>query len=150
MIDPQNFRALLAHLGFEQDHSSVTTLWRKRLGQDGALALAVDFGKEEILYPEAQGLNVHQRQTCNFAAAENAVVFECVYRLLDKGYKPEHIELEPEWSLGHGGKSGRADILVRDQQGAALLIIECKTAGREFNKAWKDTLADGAQLFIYV
>ena len=150
MIDPQNFRALLAHLGFEQDHSSVTTLWRKRLGQDGALALAVDFGKEEIIYPEAQGLNVHQRQTCNFAAAENAVVFECVYRLLDKGYKPEHIELEPEWSLGHGGKSGRADILVRDQQGAALLIIECKTAGREFNKAWKDTLADGAQLFSYV
>ena len=150
MIDPQNFRALLAHLGFEQDHSSVTTLWRKRLGPDGALALAVDFGKEEILYPEAQGLNVHQRQTCNFAAAENAVVFECVYRLLDKGYKPEHIELEPEWSLGHGGKSGRADILVRDQQGAALLIIECKTAGREFNKAWKDTLADGAQLFSYV
>lgn len=150
MIDPQNFRALLAHLGFEQDHSSVTTLWRKRLGPDGTLALAVDFGKEEIIYPEAQGLNVHQRQTCNFAAAENAVVFECVYRLLDKGYKPEHIELEPEWSLGHGGKSGRADILVRDQQGAALLIIECKTAGREFNKAWKDTLADGAQLFSYV
>lgn len=150
MIDSQNFRTLLVHLGFEQDHSSVTTLWRKRLGQDGALALAVDFGKEEILYPEAQGLNVHQRQTCNFAAAENAVVFECVYRLLDKGYKPEHIELEPEWSLGHGGKSGRADILVRDQQGAALLIIECKTAGREFNKAWKDTLADGAQLFSYV
>lgn len=150
MIDPQNFRALLAHLGFEQDHSSVTTLWRKRLEPDGTLALAVDFGKEEIIYPEAQGLNVHQRQTCNFAAAENAVVFECVYRLLDKGYKPEHIELEPEWSLGHGGKSGRADILVRDQQGAALLIIECKTAGREFNKAWKDTLADGAQLFSYV
>lgn len=150
MIDPQNFRALLAHLGFEQDHSSVTTLWRKRLGPDGALTLAVDFGKEEIIYPEAQGLNVHQRQTCNFAAAENAVVFECIYRLLDKGYKPEHIELEPEWSLGHGGKSGRADILVRDQQGAALLIIECKTAGREFDKAWKDTLADGAQLFSYV
>lgn len=150
MIDSQNFRTLLVHLGFEQDHSSVTTLWRKRLGPDGTLALAVDFGKEEIIYPEAQGLNVHQRQTCNFAAAENAVVFECVYRLLDKGYKPEHIELEPEWSLGHGGKSGRADILVRDQQGAALLIIECKTAGREFNKAWKDTLADGAQLFSYV
>ncbi|WP_101102129.1 restriction endonuclease subunit S [Macromonas bipunctata] len=150
MIDSQNFRTLLVHLGFEQDHSSVTTLWRKRLGPDGALALAVDFGKEEIIYAEAQGLNVHQRQTCNFAAAENAVVFECVYRLLDKGYKPEHIELEPEWSLGHGSKSGRADILVRDQQGAALLIIECKTTGREFNKAWKDTLADGAQLFSYV
>ena len=78
------------------------------------------------------------------------MVLECVHRLLEKGYKPEHIELEPEWKLGHGGKSGRADILVRDQQGKALLIIECKTAGREFDKAWKDTLEDGAQLISYV
>ena len=148
MIDHTHFRALLTHLGFEQDHSSVTPLWCKRLGQEGELALAVDFGKEEILYPIE--LRVHQRQTCNFSAAENAVVFECVHRLLEKGYKPEHIELEPEWALGHGGKSGRADILVRDQQGTALLIIECKTAGREFDKAWKDTLADGAQLISYV
>ena len=148
MIDHHHFRLLLTQLGFEQDHSSVTPLWCKRLGPEGELTLAVDFGKEEILYPEA--IQVHQRQTCNFAAAENAVVFECIHRLLEKGYKPEHVELEPEWALGHGAKSGRADILIRDQQGVALLIIECKTAGREFDKAWKDTLADGAQLFSYV
>ena len=30
-----------------------------------------------------------------------------------------------------------------------LFIIECKTAGREFDKAKKDTLKDGAQLFSY-
>lgn len=148
MIDHHCFRALLTHLGFDQDHSSVTPLWCKRLGPAGELTLAVDFGRQEILYPEA--IRVHQRQTCNFAAAENAVVFECVHRLLEKGYRPEHIELEPEWALGHGGKSGRADILIRDQQGVALLIIECKTAGREFDKAWKDTLGDGAQLISYV
>lgn len=149
MIDPSNFRALLAHLGFVSDQTAVSDVWRKSFGQAGT-ELVVDVTKQQIHYPEAQGFNVHQRQTCNFAAAENAVVFECVHRLLDKGYQPQHIELEPEWSLGHGGKSGRADILVRDQQGVALLIIECKTAGREFDKAWKDTLEDGAQLFSYV
>lgn len=150
MIDHQKFRALLTHLGFAQDHSSISNLWRKCLGPEGAWELQVDFDKETIIYPEAHGFKVHQRQTCNFTAAENAVVLECVHRLLEKGYKPAHIELEPEWSLGHGGKSGRADILVRNQQGVALLIIECKTAGREFDKAWKDTLADGAQLISYV
>lgn len=30
-----------------------------------------------------------------------------------------------------------------------LFIIECKTAGREYQKAYKDTLNDGAQLFSY-
>lgn len=149
MIDTQNFRLLLTHLGFQQDHNSVTPLWRYHFSAHN-FELGVDFGKEEIIYPESHGFKVHQRQTCNFSAAENTVVLECVYRLLSKGYQPEHIELEPEWSLGHGGKSGRADILVRNQQGAALLIIECKTAGREFDKAWKDTLADGAQLISYV
>lgn len=150
MIDHQNFRALLTHLGFAKDHNSICNLWRKRLGPEGAWEVLVDFDKEQISYPENCGFKVHQRQTCNFSAAENAVVLECVHRLMVKGYKPEHIELEPEWSLGHGGKSGRADILVRNQRGVALLIIECKTAGREFDKAWKDTLADGAQLFSYV
>ena len=44
----------------------------------------------------------------------------------------------------------RADILVKNQQNIPLLIIECKTFGKEFDKAWKDTLADGAQLFSYI
>lgn len=116
----------------------------------GTAAIGVDFDKELISYPESQGLKVNSRQTCNFSANENFVVLECVHRLLEKGYKPEHIELEPKWKLGHGQKSGRADILVRNQQGAVLLIIECKTAGREFDKAWKDTEADGGQLFSYI
>ena len=31
-----------------------------------------------------------------------------------------------------------------------MLIIECKTAGREFEDAWKKTLINGGQLFSYV
>lgn len=149
MVNIHNFRILLRHLGFEQDTQAVSDIWRKTLTQDN-IDLSVDFTQQAISYPEKNGLKVHQRQTCNFSASENIVVFECVHRLLAKGYKAEHIELEPKWKLGHAGKSGRADILVRDQQGSALLIIECKTAGREFDKAWKDTLQDGAQLISYV
>lgn len=70
-------------------------------------------------------------------------------RLLEKGYKPEHIELEPKWKLGHGASGGRADIFVRDNTGKPLLIIECKNAGAEFNKHWKRTVEDGDQLFGY-
>lgn len=70
-------------------------------------------------------------------------------RLLEKGYKPEHIELEPRWNLGHGTKGGKADILIRDNEENNLLLIECKTAGNEFTKAWRNTFQDGAQLFSY-
>lgn len=67
-----------------------------------------------------------------------------------QGYKPEHIELEPKWQLGHGASGGRADILIKDNQNDTLLIIECKTSGNEFSKAWNRTLQDGGQLFSYV
>jgi len=77
------------------------------------------------------------------------VVFECVCRLLEKGYKPQHIELEPRWQVGHGASGGRADILIRDNDGKPLLIIECKTWGNEFDNAWKDTLNGKGQLFTY-
>ncbi len=149
MIDAHNLRALALHLGFSDDGKKVSDVLHKTYDDDGT-TIRIDFNKQNIEYPQAQGFKVNRADTCNFSSAENAVVLECVHRLLEKGYKPEHIELEPEWKLGHGGKSGRADILVRDQQGAALLIIECKTAGREFDKAWKDTLEDGAQLISYV
>lgn len=106
-------------------------------------------GTEELIYPENKGLKINERQTCRFNANENFVVFECVCRLLEKGYKPQHIELEPRWQVGHGASGGRADILIRDNDGKPLLIIECKTWGDEFNDAWKDTLNGKGQLFTY-
>jgi type I restriction enzyme M protein len=59
------------------------------------------------------------------------------------------LELEPKWKLGHGASGGRADILIKDNGDRPLLIIECKTAGAEFSKAWKKTIQDGDQLFSY-
>ena len=48
---------------------------------------------------------VNERQTCNFSDDENFVVLECVHLLLQKGYKPQHIEIEKRWTLGHLQKS---------------------------------------------
>ncbi len=142
MISQDNFVALLESLGFTKNKS----IYSKTIG---ATSLSVDVTKQTIHYPESDGLVVNERQTCNFSANENFVVFECVHRLLEKGYKPEHIELEPKWKLGRGASGGRADILVKDNFGKPLLIIECKTAGTEFKKAWNKTQQDGDQLFSY-
>lgn len=140
-----NLKDLLLFLNFTQ-HQNVFT----KKFSSGDHSLSIDFEKKQIIYPEAYGLKVNERQTCNFSSNENFVVLECVHRLLEKGYKPEHIELEPKWKLGHGASGGRADVLVKNHQNQPFLIIECKTFDREFNKAWKDTLEDGGQLFSYV
>ena len=144
-MNQDNLKDLLLFLNFTQ-HQNV---FIKKFSF-GDYILSIDFENKTINYPEDYGLKVNERQTCNFASNENFVVFECVHRLLEKGYKPEHIELEPKWKLGHGASGGRADIMVKNHQNQPFLIIECKTFDREFNKAWKDTLEDGGQLFSYV
>ena len=108
--------------------------------------MKVDFAHQRLLFPAA----IKGRDRNNgFDKPENFVVFECIDRLLSKGYRPEHIELEKEWHLGHDVKSGRADICVTDSNCNMLFIIECKTWGKEFDKAFNDTKHDGAQLFSY-
>ena len=142
MITKKNFKDVLKVLGFKADGD----IFQKSIGEAD---LKVNFDKQEMIYPEDKGLKVNERQTCNFSQDENFVVFECVHQLLEKGYKPEHLELEPRWRVGHGASGGRADILVKDQEDKALLIIECKTPGAEFERAWQKTQQDGDQLFSY-
>ncbi len=88
MISKDNLPDLLIALAFNKHGAT----YKKNIG---AATLEVNFTKGEITYPD--GLTVNQKQTCNLAANENFVVLECVHRLLEKGYKPEHIELEPTW-----------------------------------------------------
>jgi len=133
-------------LGFEKIGE---TLYRKAFENAGC-DLYVDISEKSLIYPlEVTGFIVNEKQTCSFNKPENFVVFECVHRLLCKGYKPGHIELEPRWKVGHGASGGRADILVKDNEGKAILIIECKTWGVEFENEWKNMLEDGGQLFSY-
>jgi type I restriction enzyme M protein len=142
MLTFDNLPILLTALGFTAQNRNFTKVI-------GGVLLEVRLDTQQIIYPEMQGLVINERQTCNFSATENIVVLECVHRLLEKGYQPQHIELEPKWQLGRGASGGRADILVKDNFGKPLLIIECKTAGSEFKRAWTKTLQDGDQLFSY-
>lgn len=152
MITKSNIRTLLDILGFSQEG----TVYTKRYEVAGA-TLKVDVASEHIFYKES-GITVGRETTSNFSEPENFVVLECVDRLLSKGYRAEHIELEPQWKLGHSSKSGYADIWIRtfgdgrmigtDEDKDSLLIIECKKTD-EFQGAWNDTLEDGAQLFSY-
>jgi type I restriction-modification system DNA methylase subunit/restriction endonuclease S subunit len=144
MIQQDNFKSLLKSLGFVES----SDIFSKKF-DTFQTELRVDFKNEKLIYPENDGFVVNEKQTCNFKQNENFVVFECVCRLLSQGYKPNHIELEPKWQVGHGTSGGRADILIKDNNGNALLIIECKTAGSEFTKAWNITQIIPTQLFSY-
>lgn len=143
MLKEENFRDTLKSLGFIESEKNIFI----KNYRDLACTMSVDFREKTLIFPnEIRG----RERNNNFSKPENFVVFECVDRLLSKGYRPEHIELEKEWTLGHTPKGGRADILVYEpDKDEVLLIIECKTAGTEFNKAWKDTQIDGGQLFSY-
>ena len=77
MITKENLTELLKALGFHKEGATHSKSF-------GAATLAVNISKEEIIYPEEQGIVVNERQTCNFSANENFVVFECVHRLLEK------------------------------------------------------------------
>lgn len=141
MITKNNFRDVLKHLGFTEKDD----IFSKEIKGN---ELRVDFANQKLIYPNE--LIVNENQTTNFSAPENFVVFECVHRLLEKDYHPRHIELEKRWKLGHSQKSGRADITIySDDKGTIFSIIECKTAGREYDKAKNQVNNDGGQLFSY-
>lgn len=144
MINKENLKDLLKTLNFEEKGK----VFSKHFPDTDAY-LKVDFAKSLLVYPTDKGFVVNGEFTCNFTSEENFVVFECVHRLFTKGYKPEHIELEPKWKVGHGASGGRADILVKDNSGKSLLIIECKTEGNEFKKEWNNTLQRGGQMLTY-
>lgn len=145
MIRKENFKQLIDYLGFSQIS---TNLYEKQYSNVDC-SIVVDFANEKINYPEDQGMKITHHTTCNFSDPENFVVFECINRLLTKGYRPEHIELEKGWTLGHDAKGGRADICVYAQDGKMLFIVECKTFEKEYDKELKNTLNDGGQIFSY-
>ncbi|MBI4648962.1 MAG: restriction endonuclease subunit S [Bacteroidia bacterium] len=151
MINKDNFKDLLLLLDFREEEiqgKMYTNIYSKDFPEINAY-LKVDLDAGELIYPEDKGLVVNTMTTCNFSQNENFVVFECIHNLFKQGYKPEHIELEPKWKLGHEAKSGRADILVKNFTNKPLLIIECKIP-EKFDKEWETMKQDGGQLFSYL
>ena len=140
-----DYKSLLNSLKFKPKENS-TALFFKEYQQADNYCIEVDFEKQTIHYGEK--IQSDNKATQNFSQSENFVVLECVNRLLDKGYKPENIILEKTWGAGHG-TSGRLDICVTRDDGSEYLLIECKTYGKEFDKAFARMKKDGGQLFTY-
>jgi len=163
MVNKEKIENLLFLLGFEQISKN---LFRKVYKQHNNYTIEVNLDKGEINYngietedekvkPQGKIL-IGEKTTSNLHQPENLVVLECVNRLLEKGYEPQHIHLEKKWKLGRTGKGGRADIVVYDREPDAdgflktLMIIECKTWGKEFEKEKRRLKENGGQLFSYL
>lgn len=113
--------------------------------KDGYI-VEIDFEKQTFHF--GGKIKVQGKEIQNITKPEDWVVLECVNRLLEKGYKPENISLEKVYPSGHG-TSGRLDICISDDDNQEYLLIECKTYGAEFNKAFIKLQKDGGQLFTY-
>lgn len=148
----ENTIELLELLNFEKDGN----LYTKRYSTGTELKVDIS-GNGYIAYREC-GITIGRETTCNLLEPESLVVLTCIDQLLFKEYRPEHLELEPAWKLGHSSKGGYADIWVRTFQDGnlelqtsekqSLCIIECKKWDK-YEDAWTDTIEDGAQLFSY-
>ncbi len=133
---------LLLSLGFKIESGKIDFY----TGNFNGNLISIDFESNKIIYP--LDIKIHRHTTTNLNNDENLVVLECVCRLLQKGYNSNDIELEKSWNLGHKGK-GFLDIIVKDNKGNSLFMIECKTWGTEFNKEKNKMFKDGGQLLGY-
>ena len=139
-----DYKGLVKKIGF-QPKNGVVGIYEKQYSQHN-YSIEIDFDKKQICYGNLIGADC--KTTQNFSQDENWVVLECVDRLLEKGYKPQNITLEKTWAAGHG-TSGRLDICVTRDDSSEYLLIECKTYGKEFEKAISKLNKDGGQLFTY-
>lgn len=123
MITQDNIKKLMSVLGFSTEDSKI---YSKTYEQAG-ITLSVNIPNEHFHYTEA-GITVGRKTTSNFSEPENFVVFECIDRLLTIGYKPEHIELEPAWKLGHTSSNSGEHGVVMESSGINMLMGNCLMA----------------------
>lgn len=136
------YKNFIIALGFTPKENALG-IFHKRYND---YSIEVDF--ENSVFNYGNKIIAESKTTQNFSQAENWVVFECIDRLLEKGYQPQNIVLEKTYPSGRN-TSGRLDILVTRNNGTAYMMIECKTWGKEFEKENKNLEKNGGQLFTY-
>lgn len=139
-----DWKGLITVLGFKAKNNT-SDVFEKKYNRH-SYSLEVDFKNKVIDY--GKEIHADSKTTQNFSQPENAVVLECIDRLLTKGYKPQNLVLEKVYPAGHG-HSGRLDICVNNDDGSEYLLIECKTFGKEFDKELSNINKNGGQLFTY-
>lgn len=136
---PEDYiKSLLAKMGF----SPVTGVLEvyKRVFPQGVnnYTIEVDIPNQQIRYPSE--IRLGRETTINFSDAENFVVLECVTRLLEIGYSPNHLYLEAP--AARGGEY--LDILIFEENSSnrstsgQYAIIECKTYGPKYRAAYNE------------
>ena len=140
-------KKLIQTLGFIPKEDSVNVYYKKYDSHQDYI-IEIDFSSKTIDFGSKIFFNESKNSIQNITRAEDEVVLECVDRLLEKGYAPQNIILEKRWEAGHG-HSGRLDVLVTRDNGSAYMMIECKTWGKEYEKAFSKLQKDGGQLFTY-
>ena len=104
MINKKNLTDMLKYLDFIKKGNSYVKHY-----SDYSCDMKVDLKDEKLIFPiQIEG----RERNDGFNKPENFVVFECVDSLLTKGYRPEHIELEKVWSLGHDAISWYLNALI--------------------------------------
>ena len=109
MYSTSSFVEMLISIGFKAESNILTKEYH-----DGT-KMSVDIEQRKLVFPTA----IKGRERNDFyddKHIENMVVFECVDRLLMKGYHPEHIELEKEWHLGHDPKGDVECCCITDKR----------------------------------
>ena len=140
----------LAALSFIPSADGLTWVFTTDTGYEVSVALNTTEPTDSVISFGPKILVGH-KGICNFKKPENFVGFECVIRLLKKGYAPTSIELEKTWPSGHS-TSGRLDVLLTRGTGAkkkSFAMIECKQWGKEYSVERGNMLKDGGQLFSY-
>jgi type I restriction enzyme M protein len=144
-LAPQTVANWLTTLGFLAAPGSAE--WTKSYPQHNYTIRVDTTGNGKIAY--GTSVTVERQSTTNLLDQENLVVLECVDLLLTVGYTPSSLTLEKTFRLGHQN-SGYLDILVR-RNDTSYLMIECKTAGAEYNTALtKLKTSSGSQLMSYI
>ena len=138
---------LLISLGFDYKENAKDVLIKPYTNHE-KYSIEINLEKNSINLGDKIFFNDSRNSNQNITKPEDLVVLECVDRLLKKGYKPQNIILEKVYPTGHG-TSGRLDILVTNKDNKAFMMIECKTWGKEFDKAYDKLKKDGGQLFTY-
>jgi len=140
-----SYKNLIQKLGFKPKENTSGVFYKKYFNCND-YSIEIDFEKEVFYF--GGKIKIQGKDFQNITKPEDWIVLECVNRILEKGYKPENISLEKVYPAGHGF-SGRLDICVTREDGSEYLLIECKTYGKEFDKAFTRLKKDGGQLFTY-
>ena len=151
-LTASSIKELIRILGYIPE-DGCNDIYYKQYTNHNNYTIKVNFETEKLEYRNADileenGIKWGDTTTSNFENSENFVVFECVDRLLEKGYEPKSLTLEKKYPLGRNLK-GKLDIVVTDDEDKPFLMIECKTWGGEYEKELKKMINDGGQLFSY-